>query len=85
MNENRKHRDVAVLETPEADKNSNQTSGFYDSNNPLLKPAKETDVSKPKSWGFVLTATLLRSSLAGLFWDSPGWAGATNQIFRPVD
>lgn len=50
MNENGKHRDVAVLETPEADKKSSQTSGFYDSNNPLLKPAKETDASKPKSW-----------------------------------
>lgn len=50
MNENGKHRDVAVIETPEADKKSNQTSGFYDSNNPLLKRAKETDASKPKSW-----------------------------------
>src|SRR5438874_930703 len=50
MNENGKHRDVAVIETPEADTKSNQTSGFYDSNNPLLKPAKVTDASKPKSW-----------------------------------
>ena len=61
MNENGKHRDVAVLETPEADKKSNQTSGFYDSNNPLLRQAKEIDASKPKSWKRKLIEFKVRS------------------------
>src|SRR5260370_35891073 len=52
MNQNNgNHHTVAVLDLVEDDTKQNQAAGaFYDSNDPVLKPAKEIDPTKKKSW-----------------------------------
>ncbi|HYX28353.1 MAG TPA: hypothetical protein VE863_07290 [Pyrinomonadaceae bacterium] len=52
MNQNNgNHNAVGVLDLVEDDtKQSQTTAAFYDSNDPVLKPAKEIDPTKKKSW-----------------------------------
>jgi hypothetical protein len=50
MNQNGKHRDVALVDVIEDDAQQTETSTFYDSNNPVLMPAKQIDIEKNKSW-----------------------------------
>jgi hypothetical protein len=71
MNENGKHRDVAVVETAEPGERQT-TTAFPDSNNPLLKPAKEIEGNKQRSWkrrlvGWSFVLLLIGGSAVALY------------------
>ena len=50
MNRNGNHHSVALLDVVENETPETQTGPFYDSDNPVLKPAKAVDAGKRKSW-----------------------------------
>jgi hypothetical protein len=51
MNQNNGHnRSVAVVDAIEEETPADETTTFYDSNNPVLKPAKQVVTGKGKSW-----------------------------------
>jgi hypothetical protein len=71
MNENGKHRDVAVVETAEPGERQT-TTAFPDSNNPLLKPPKEIEGNKQRSWkrrlvGWSFVLLLIGGSAVALY------------------
>src|SRR5436190_19683014 len=47
MNQDGKHGNLAAVEVVDE---STETTGFYDTNSPLLKPAKEEDKRKTRGW-----------------------------------
>jgi hypothetical protein len=49
MNQNGKHGNLAAVDVLAAEPQTESTA-FFDSNSPLLKPAKEDDKSKTRSW-----------------------------------
>lgn len=50
MNRNGNHQNVALLDVVEDETSETQRGPFYDLSNPVLKPAKEIDAGKRKSW-----------------------------------
>ena len=50
MNQNGNHRSVSVVDVVEAEPRADETTALHDSNDPVLKPAKETVTGKGKSW-----------------------------------
>src|SRR5689334_17918255 len=49
MNQNGKHGNLAAVDVLDEDPQTESTA-YYDSNSPLLKPAKEEDKTKTRSW-----------------------------------
>jgi len=50
MNRNGNHHDIALVDVIEPEIPQTQTATFYDTNNPVLKPAREVDTRKKKGW-----------------------------------
>ncbi len=50
MNRNGNHQNVALLDVVEDETPETQTGPFYDSNNPVLKPAKAVEAGNRKTW-----------------------------------
>jgi len=50
MNQNGKHRNVAVIETVDEEARADEATSFYDTREPALKPAKELETKKRGNW-----------------------------------
>jgi zona occludens toxin (predicted ATPase) len=50
MNQNGKHGNLAAVDVLDEENQQTETTAFYDSNSPLLKPAREDDKTKRRSW-----------------------------------
>jgi len=50
MNQNGKHRNVAVIETVDEETRADEATSFYDTREPALKPAKELETKKRGNW-----------------------------------
>ena len=71
MNQNGKHGNLAAVDVIDAEPNPTETS-FYDSDNPLLQPAQETNKTRKRSWkrrliGWSVAALLIGSGLVALY------------------
>lgn len=69
MNQNGKLRNLAAVEVVDE---SAETTGFYDTESPLLKPAKEVDKTKTRSWkrrllGWSLVLLLIAGAVVALY------------------
>jgi hypothetical protein len=71
--ENGKLGSVAIVDAIEDDAEQNNRGGkFYDAENPLLQPAKQTDVTRKKSWkrkliGWSFILLLIGGGVVGLY------------------
>jgi hypothetical protein len=50
MNQNGRHRNVAVIETVDEETRADEATSFYDTREPVLKPAKELETKKRGNW-----------------------------------
>src|SRR5438045_9389954 len=50
MNQNGKHRNVAVIETVDEETRADEATSFYDTREPALRPAKELEIKKRGNW-----------------------------------
>ena len=50
MNQNGKHRNVAVIETIDEETRADEATSYYDTREPALKPAKELENKKRGNW-----------------------------------
>src|SRR5437879_766716 len=50
MNQNGKHRNIAVIETVDEETRADEATSFYDTREPALKPAKELEIKKRGNW-----------------------------------